>query len=554
MSKQIKPLASAQNLTVTINRTSGRILRQVSFELEKGKHICIMGESGSGKTTLVNCIADFDLTAHGLRVHSPIQINREKTKVFSVCQDADYFLDPYKTLYYYIKRAFTLRYREKTRSRKKLLDIPLLLEYVRCFGLLKPLFEDNRSYSLENLEHAAANWSNKPQKNIANILRHTLKSKTKQKLSGGEKQKFFLLLAFIVNPDILVADEIFTDIDEASRGRILSLIFKQQFTVVFISHSIGLVKKLMHQHVLAKVYYLRDKTFDPKVWQNAPGAVLPPWATKMIATYDRISHLQKHPSPHDPDSNQPGNGSEKFNIGSAHMTFRDGRKARFACRNGNIKLFHGINYAFVGENGAGKTTLFKILAKINHFKGEIFYLHNNKLQKLEEVKRLDFVYNNRLVFQKTGNAVDDNQPVIQYLESIFTGQQREQAPELIQDMVRTFFEPAKTGYILKRRFHELSVGQQRRVLLIRALLQVNSDSILFIDEAMRGMDVFLKEKLIKYIKDRSIQVFLVTHDSDLVKALCDRYVRLQYEKNSGTTYLSGPWSMETFNHTLGGEQ
>ena len=157
MSKQIKPLASAQNLTVTINRTHQDILHQVSFELQKGKHICIMGESGSGKTTLVNCIADFDLTAHGLRVDSPIQIDREKTNVFSVCQDADYFLDPYKTLYYYIKRAFFLRYRQEPRSGKKRMDIPLLLEYVRGFGLLKPLFEDNGSYSLENLEHAAAN-------------------------------------------------------------------------------------------------------------------------------------------------------------------------------------------------------------------------------------------------------------------------------------------------------------------------------------------------------------------------------------------------------------
>ena len=552
MSEKEKELMQCRDLSVTIRRTGGAIVENISFCLERGKNLCIMGESGSGKTTVVNCVAGYDLYAKGLTVQNPVKINRQSTTVFSVCQDADFFLDPYKTLFYYIKRAFDVRDRRNVGTRDKRLDTGLLLDYVCLLGLLKPLFEDNGKYTLETLKDLTSNRSGSLPKKIEKILINTLKSKTKQKLSGGEKQKFFLLLAFIVNPDILVADEIFTDIDDASRNRISNLIFKQDFTVIFISHNIRLVKKLMDQRALTRVYYLKDKTFVPAVWENTGNSTLPPWAEKMIRAHNNIQRLEKkHTTEIDGTVN---NGMEIYNIASARKVFRDGRMVKFACRNGNIRLHPGINYAFAGENGAGKTTLFKILAKIYDFKGDILYLHNRQLQKLKNVSRLDFVYKNQLVFQKTGNAVDDNKPVLEYLLSLFSTEQKTQAVEQIHDLFTQFFKAEKVDFILARRFHDLSVGEQRRVLLIQALLQVDHRSVLFIDEAMRGMDIFLKEKLVKYIRGRNLQVFLVTHDCDLVKAVCDRYVWFDYERESATTYLSGPWSMDTFNRKLGGNQ
>jgi ABC-type multidrug transport system ATPase subunit len=231
-----------------------------------------------------------------------------------------------------------------------------------------------------------------------------------------------------------------------------------------------------------------------------------------------------------------------FNIGDVTRNFGDDRRIIFKNHEENgrstLKIHKNINYALVGENGSGKTTLFKILTKLSPYNGLITYWDGNPYE-LRDMPRYLCVNKNQLVFQKTGNAIIEDTPIQEYLLSFFNEREKQLhgIEPKITGLIEAFFpSEQKRQLIPNSLFRELSVGEQRRILLIRSLLLVDRDGILFIDEAMRGMDVFLKERLVHYLKKEQLQIFLISHDKDLVDALCHRKIRLD-SKNGKTMII-----------------
>jgi peptide/nickel transport system ATP-binding protein len=548
-SKDHHNLVSCQNLTIVSlpdgkhqlnelprDENKRNIVQNINLEIKKGENICIMGESGSGKTTLVREIAG--IPPKGLQKENGT-IHTHGNYIFTVFQDVDLYMDPYQTLYYYVKQAFKKRNRHNPPSAKTpAVDHRLLLQYIDEVGLLKPLLEElkqGRGWNAEKLNRALQQNRQQEIRRIAKLMIKALKTRTKQKLSGGEKQKFYLLIAFIANPEILVADEIFTDVDIASSGKISTLLFKKDFTVVFISHDIGMIKRLMDNRQLQKVYYLRDKEWRPQVWEYPHGKtvsddLMPAWALDMWQAHQNIQSqkIEKITTSNDLPV--------VFEISSVTRQFDDNRRVTFIRENKPLTIRKGVNYALIGENGSGKTTLFKILTKLSRYKGKIGYW-NGKLQELRKVPRYQCASQNQLVFQKTGNAIVEDLSIKEYLLSFFKKDQHPQYEQKIKELITDFFKKEKVQQVINSPFRALSVGEQRRILLIRSLLLVNKEGILFIDEAMRGMDVFLKERLVNYLKKKKLQILLISHDKHLVEALCEKKISLTFDKKTGKTFI-----------------
>lgn len=542
-------LVSCQNLTITStsasqSQTNGHheyenkrtIVQDINLEIKKGENICIMGESGSGKTSLVREIAG--IPPKGLQKENGT-IHTHGNYIFTVFQDVDLYMDPYQTLFYYVKQAFKKRYRHITPPDKPPgIDHRLLLQYINEVGMLKPLLEDLKhglGCDAEKLNRTLQQNQQQEIQRIAKLVTKALKTRTKQKLSGGEKQKFYLLIAFIANPDILVADEIFTDVDSGSAEKISTLLFEKDFTVVFISHDIGMIKELMDKQLLHKVFYLHKKTFHRDVWQyhreqTTTDNSMPEWARDMWQAHQNIQSrkIEKVTSPND--------SQMVFEISSVTREFDDGRCVNFIRENKPLFIRKGVNYALIGENGSGKTTLFKILTKLFDYKGNIAYWNGIRYQ-LRKVPRYRCAAQNQLVFQKTGNAVVEDLRIKDYLLSFFKKNQHPHYEQKIKELITSFFKKEKVQQVINSPFRALSVGEQRRILLIRSLLLVNKQGILFIDEAMRGMDVFLKEQLVEYLKKEKLQIFLISHDKHLVDALCEEKIRLTFDKKTGKTFI-----------------
>ncbi|OOF56809.1 ATP-binding cassette domain-containing protein [Rodentibacter genomosp. 2] len=168
------------------------ILKNVSFYLEKGECLSVVGQSGSGKTTLLNAIA-------GYKDYSGfILLNRQNLALFA----------PWKRNCRYLNQRLYL-FPHKTVSGNLTLANPKA-----------SMEEKHRLLTALHIEH--------------------LMERYPYQLSGGEQQRAALARALIHLPDLLLLDEPFSSLDWQSRQAIWkilkSFIQTHQITTLLVTH------------------------------------------------------------------------------------------------------------------------------------------------------------------------------------------------------------------------------------------------------------------------------------------------------------------------------
>ena len=185
------------------------VLKDISFSLEKGKVLSLIGSSGSGKTTLLRCLNFLEQPDGGV-----IRVNGE------TLFDAD---DPGT--------------KQESEIRKKRLHFGLVFQ---SFNLLP------RYNALENVALPmiyAGVPARERMERAADALRSVaLEERMDHKpneLSGGQKQRVALARALINNPSIILADEPTGNLDTHTSIEIMRLfdeIYRKGNTVIVVTH------------------------------------------------------------------------------------------------------------------------------------------------------------------------------------------------------------------------------------------------------------------------------------------------------------------------------
>ena len=181
-------------------------LRNVSFSVEQGEYVAVMGESGSGKTTLLNILAALDKPTAG----SVVLDGRELSKV----GDADAAAFRRDNLGF-VFQEFNLL---DTFSMEDNIELPLVLAG-------KGYREIN-----ERLMPVARRLG------IAELLK-----KYPYEVSGGQKQRAAVARAIITRPSLLLADEPTGALDSRSSDELLRLfgeLNRGGQTIVMVTHSV----------------------------------------------------------------------------------------------------------------------------------------------------------------------------------------------------------------------------------------------------------------------------------------------------------------------------
>ena len=195
-------------------------LKNVSFSVEPGEYVAIMGESGSGKTTLLNILAALDKPTSGQVLLGGKAICEIKERDMAAFR---------RTNLGFVFQDFNLL---DTFSLQDNIFLPLVLagqEFGEMERVLGPLAE---------------------RLGIGDIL-----SKYPYEVSGGQKQRCAVARALITNPQIVLADEPTGALDSRASDRLLDLfgeINADGQTILMVTHS---VKAASHAQ---RVLFLRD--------------------------------------------------------------------------------------------------------------------------------------------------------------------------------------------------------------------------------------------------------------------------------------------------------
>lgn len=195
-------------------------LKNVSFSVEEGEYVAIMGESGSGKTTLLNILAALDKPTSGIVSLDGQNLSKIKESALSAFRRDNLG---------FVFQDFNLL---DTFSIEDNIYLPLVLA------------GKSPSQMQRQLAPIAA------QLGITDILR-----KYPYEVSGGQKQRTAVARALITEPRLILADEPTGALDSKSTDELLSLfseINRNGQTILMVTHS---VKAASHAR---RVLFIKD--------------------------------------------------------------------------------------------------------------------------------------------------------------------------------------------------------------------------------------------------------------------------------------------------------
>ena len=483
------------------------IFNNVSFKLEKGEHIGLVGANGEGKTTFFKLITNEILPDDGT-----IEWNNKVTVGY---MDQNVDINNYVTVREFLKSAFEDLYKIEENLNKLYCEMGSAdeVEFQKItdkVSNLQGLLEDSDFYSIDSKIDAIS----------YGIGIDEFMDNKSDELSGGQRSKVLLAKMLLEKPDILLLDEPTNHLDEENIDWLKSYLKSYQKSFILISHDtefmnevINVVYHLEHKKLtryngdynkFLKLYELhreqlmRDYTKQQKeinkledyIRKNKVRAATAAQAKareKKLMKMDKIEINKQKPKPH---------FNFKFSKPSWSVILKTKNLVigydKALTKPLDLKMSKNEKIAIIGANGIGKTTLLKSLMKIiNPIEGKVM---------LDE-QHLDIGY------YEQENYYTDN-VVINEISNEF--------PKNTKTEVRRMLARCGlTNEHINSKLCELSGGEQAKVRLCKVINKPSN--ILFLDEPTNHLDVDAKDELKRALINYEGSIVLVSHDRDFYK-------------------------------------
>ena len=345
---------------------------------------------------------------------------------------------------------------------------------------------------------------------IADLLNRRFKY-----LSTGETRKTLICRTLMSKPELLILDEPFDGLDVASRANlaeILSQLSKQNITIVMVLNRFNEIPPFVkYIGLLANCQLLKYGTKD---------TILNDVAVKQLTNLEHLSNFTL-PEPDEVSVPLPDD-LDRIILNNGFVQY-DGK----AIINGlSWRVKANENWQIIGPNGAGKSTLLSLITG-DHPQGysNVLTLFGHKRgsgETIWDIKRhIGYVSSSFHLDYRVSLSVE-NVLVSGYFDSIGVYQT---ASDKQLKLVKQWLQLLDLTELAEKPFQSLSWGQQRLVLIARAL--VKHPTLLILDEPLQGLD-YLNRELVKNWIDNLIDkgntqlLFVSHHVEDAPKCITHR--------------------------------
>jgi microcin C transport system ATP-binding protein len=487
-------LLEVKDLSIHFGRR--KVVDSVSFSLDAGEKLALVGESASGKTvtalSTLRLIPDARLTG-------------------SIRFDG--------------REVLTMPERELHEMRGS--DIAVIFQ--EPMTALNPLHTVGRQI-VESLElHTPLRGEQAWKEAVAAMQRVGIPDADRRarsfphQLSGGQRQRAMIAMALACNPKLLIADEPTTALDVAIRLQILELLedLRAQggMALLLITHDLNLVRRFTDRVAVMEKGLLLEQGTTREVIERPQH----PYTRKLVA-----SRPERNIAP-------PASGTvvEARNVEVNYRTHLAGfrgwfKSGRFtAVKDVNFDLAPGETLGVIGESGSGKTTLALAVLGLVSAEGDISF--DGKRWQDRNVRRrlrreVQVVFQDPLsslsprltVEQIIGEGLEIHEPELD------AAARRQRIVAALLDVGLT--EAGRAEPLLGRYPHEFSGGQRQRIAIARALIV--RPKVLVLDEPTSALDVTIQKQVLELLADLQkkyrLSYILVTHDIEVVRAMAHR--------------------------------
>ena len=208
-----------------------RVLEDISFDLEQGQALAIIGSSGSGKTTLLRCLNFLEKPEQGT-------ISVAGNLIFDAADPATQRESEVrkKRLHFgLVFQSFNL-FPQYTALKNVTLDRELLAQE-------QPDFKQNKKQILEEIQADGREL-------LAKMGLSERANHYPSQLSGGQQQRVAIARALALHPDILCFDEPTSALDPELTGEVLRVIrelAEQRTTMIIVTHEMAFARDVADQ-------------------------------------------------------------------------------------------------------------------------------------------------------------------------------------------------------------------------------------------------------------------------------------------------------------------
>lgn len=517
----------------------GQLFEDVSFSLNEGESISIVGPNGCGKSTMLKMIAGLEKIDKGT-----VSIKKD-ARVAYLDQTGSSIKDS-RSVYEVVKDAFTeLKLMEKEINRLQgLMESDLdETEYNRVlerYCNLVEKFSMAGGYDMDiNINTVVEGLQ----------INRNLLNKSYDDLSGGEKTLVQLAKALLIKPDLLLLDEPTNHLDIDRIEWLEGYIKSFRGASVIVSHDRYFLDKMSNKILdldngIGKVYttnysgFLEEKQRDFETqmanYKDQQAAIKKleeqrkyfaerGMATNSSTLCDRAHALQTQIERMKKNAVARPKEQKKLNVGFSEerksskkvvttegltVTLPNGKKILDGI---DLNICAGERVALIGANGSGKSTFLKsVLGEQDLIvKGNIIVGPSVKIGYLPQI--IDFPKEEEQILEYFSHAVGVNEEKARRILATFQ-----------------FYKDDVT-----KRVKNLSGGERMRVKLAE-LLQQKINTLIF-DEPTNHIDIPTKEVLEEAIEDFDGTLIFVSHDRFFINKFADKTI--EFKDGHVTTYL-----------------